>query len=49
MTFAFKPKIVFPGEGLLGIENTVVVTRSGHEILTDVDQDIFEVGRDCTK
>ena len=34
---------------MLGIENTVVVTRSGCEILTDVDQDIFEVVRDCTK
>ena len=44
MTFAFEPKIVFPGEGSVGIENTVVVTRSGYEILTNVGQDIFEVG-----
>jgi Xaa-Pro aminopeptidase len=44
MTFAIEPKIVFPGEGSLGIENTVVVTRSGYEILTNVSQDIFEVG-----
>jgi len=43
MTFAFEPKIVFPGEGSVGIENTVVVTRNGYEILTDVDQDIFMV------
>jgi Xaa-Pro dipeptidase len=43
MTFAFEPKIVFPGEGSVGIENTVVVTRSGYEILTEVDHDIFEV------
>jgi Xaa-Pro aminopeptidase len=43
MTFALEPKIVFPGEGSVGIENTVVVTRSGYEILTDLSQDIFEV------
>jgi Xaa-Pro dipeptidase len=43
MTFAFEPKIVFPGEGSVGIENTVVVTRGGYEVLTKVDQDIFEV------
>ena len=42
MTFAIEPKIVFPGEGSVGIENTVVVTRSGYEILTNVGQDIFE-------
>jgi Xaa-Pro aminopeptidase len=45
MTFAFEPKIVFPGEGSVGIENTVVVTHSGYEVLTKVDQNIFEVQR----
>jgi Xaa-Pro aminopeptidase len=43
MTFAFEPKIVFPGEGSVGIENTVVVTQGGYEVLTKVDQNIFEV------
>jgi len=43
MSFALEPKIVFPGEGSVGLENTVVVTRSGYEILTEVGQDIFEV------
>jgi Xaa-Pro dipeptidase len=43
MTFAFEPKIVFPGEGSVGIENTVAVTQNGYEILTNVSQDIFEV------
>jgi Xaa-Pro dipeptidase len=43
MTFALEPKIVFPGEGSVGIENTVVVTQNGYEILTPVEQDIFEV------
>jgi Xaa-Pro dipeptidase len=43
MTFAMEPKIVFPGEGSVGIENTVAVTETGYEILTPVAQDIFQV------
>ena len=43
MTFAVEPKIVFPGEGSVGLENTVVVTKKGYEILTPVEQEIFEV------
>jgi Xaa-Pro aminopeptidase len=43
MTFAVEPKIVFPGKGSVGIENTVVVTRDGCEILTPASQKIFQV------
>jgi Xaa-Pro aminopeptidase len=43
MTFALEPKIVFPGEGSVGIENTVVVTEKGYEILTPAGQNIFQV------
>jgi Xaa-Pro aminopeptidase len=43
MTFAVEPKIVFPGEGAAGLENTVAVTKDGYEILTPVGQEIFEV------
>ena len=43
MTFAVEPKIVFPGEGSVGLENTVVVTSKGCEILTPLEQEIFEV------
>jgi Xaa-Pro aminopeptidase len=43
MTFALEPKIVFPGEGSVGIENTVAVTEKGYEILTPVAQGIFQV------
>jgi len=43
MTFAVEPKIVFPGEGSAGFENTVVVTQAGYEILTPLEQQIFEV------
>jgi Xaa-Pro aminopeptidase len=43
MTFAVEPKIVFPGEGSVGIENTVVVTEDGCEILTPASTNIFHV------
>jgi Xaa-Pro dipeptidase len=43
MTFALEPKIVFPGEGSVGLENTMVVTETGYEILTPVSQKIFQV------
>jgi Xaa-Pro dipeptidase len=43
MTFALEPKIVFPGEGSVGLENTVVVTEKGYEILTPASQKIFQV------
>ena len=43
MTFAVEPKIVFPGEGAVGLENTVAVTKDGYEILTPVGQGIFQV------
>ncbi len=43
MTFAVEPKIVFPGEGSVGIENTLFVTQNGYKVLTEVDQEIFEV------
>jgi Xaa-Pro dipeptidase len=29
MVFAMEPKVVFPGEGVVGIENTFVVTQKG--------------------
>jgi Xaa-Pro aminopeptidase len=43
MTFAVEPKIVFPGEGSVGIENTVAVTEKGYEVLTPASVKIFEV------
>ena len=43
MTFALEPKIVFPGEGSAGVENTVAVTQEGYEILTPAEMEIFEV------
>ncbi len=43
MTFALEPKIVFPGEGSVGIENTVVVTEKAYENLTPASTNIFQV------
>lgn len=43
MTFALEPKIVFPGEGSVGIENTVLVTGSGCERLTPLEHEILTV------
>lgn len=43
MTFAIEPKIVFPGEGAVGFENTVAVTQGGYDILTPIEQEIFEI------
>jgi len=43
MTFAVEPKIVFPGEGSVGLENTVAVTQDGYEILTPLEMDVLEV------
>jgi Xaa-Pro aminopeptidase len=43
MTFALEPKIVFPGEGSVGFENTVLVTQEGYEVLTPLEEEIFQV------
>ncbi len=40
MVFAIEPKIVFPGEGLVGIENTWVVTEEGLQSLTISDENL---------
>lgn len=34
MTFAFEPKVVFPGEGAIGIENTFYMSNEGLKRLT---------------
>jgi Xaa-Pro aminopeptidase len=40
MVIALEPKLIFPGKGVVGIENTHVVTTSGLEQLTHADQEI---------
>ena len=43
MVIALEPKLVFPGKGVVGIENTHVVTRSGLDQLTHAEQQIVSV------
>ena len=43
MVFALEPKIVLPGVGPVGIENTWVVTNEGAEKLTHCEEKIIEL------
>ena len=43
MTFAFEPKFVLAGIGAVGIENTILVTDSGVEKMTLLDETIIEL------
>lgn len=40
MVFALEPKFVFPGEGVVGIENTFALTESGVEAITITPDDL---------
>lgn len=46
MVFALEPKIVLPGVGPLGIENSWVVTCEGVEKLTICNEEIVELGKE---
>ena len=43
MTIALEPKLIFPGRGVVGIENTHVVTEDGLEQLGRFPEDIIVV------
>ncbi len=43
MTFAIEPKMVFPRKGACGIEDTVLMEKTGYRILSDVDDRIVVV------
>jgi Xaa-Pro aminopeptidase len=43
MVIALEPKLIFPGKGVVGIENIHVVTHSGLEQLTHAEQHIVAV------
>ncbi len=40
MVFAFEPKVVFPGEGAIGIENTYHLTEKGLQQITYSSQEL---------
>ena len=42
MIIAFEPKVILPGVGLIGIENTFLLTEQGLEPLTTAPED-FQV------
>lgn len=44
MTFALEPKFVFPSEGAVGLENTYLVTETGFEKLTLMEEEIIACG-----
>lgn len=41
MTLALEPKLVIPGKGVVGIENTCLVTEAGLESLTHFEEDVI--------
>ncbi len=43
MILALEPKLIFPGKGVVGIENTHVVTKDGLEQLGQFQDEIFVV------
>jgi Xaa-Pro dipeptidase len=43
MAFAFEPKVVFPGEGAIGIENTFYISNQGLKQLTRSSEEITVV------
>ena len=43
MTIALEPKLIFPGKGVVGIENSHVVTKDGFEQLGRFPEDVFVV------
>ena len=43
MVFALEPKLIFPGKGMVGIENTYLVTPDGFEKITTSPEGIHYV------
>ena len=43
MTIAIEPKIIFPDKGVLGIEDTFLITPSGAVSITHMPRDIWQV------
>jgi len=43
MTIAVEPKMIYPGEGVVGIEDTFLVGAKGAERLTRLPREIWRV------
>lgn len=46
MTLALEPKLIYPGKGVVGIENTHLVTQNGLEQFGKFKEDIILLGHD---
>jgi Xaa-Pro aminopeptidase len=40
MVFAFEPKVIIPGLGMAGLENTYLVTRDGIQSLNEATEEL---------
>jgi Xaa-Pro aminopeptidase len=45
MIFCSEPKMFFPNEGYMRVEDMILVTEDGAEFLTNFPRDLFEIGR----
>ena len=43
MTIAIEPKMIYPGEGVVGIEDTFLTTDKGGVSLTKLPRDVWRV------
>ena len=43
MVIALEPKFIFPGVGIVGLEDDYLVTRSGLQRLTVTDQSVSNI------
>jgi Xaa-Pro aminopeptidase len=43
MAIAYEPIIMAPGIGAATLENTILITESGHEILTNRPMELIEL------
>jgi Xaa-Pro aminopeptidase len=48
MIIALEPKVILPGKGVVGIENTHLVTETGLETLTKFDDGIMMLPADIS-
>ena len=42
MTLAIEPKMIFPGKGAIGVEDTYLLTEDGLQALTFSPREIIE-------
>ena len=43
MTLALEPKLIFPGRGVIGLENSHVVTKDGLEQFNSFTEEVIVI------